>query len=175
MDGQAALDDKGLRRRHPFGAALLALVAALWLTGCAEEGDDDLPAAACSLPPNIEIPEGIPADFPWPDDVSVTQAETTKQFVAIGGFGDRTVEELFDTMRTELDDKSFDIINTDHEGFEAELYFAKGNSLAGIASLREGPCDGYVKVNVVYDPLETAEGRQAVRKTRRLTGGNESP
>lgn len=59
--------------------------------------------------------------------------------------------------------------------FEAELYFAKGNSLAGLASLREGPCDGYVKANVVYDPLETAEGRQAVRKTRRLTGGEEAP
>lgn len=38
--------------------------------------------------------------------------------------------------------------------------------------MREGPCDGYVRVNVAYDPLETKEGRTAVRKTRRLTGGD---
>ena len=63
----------------------------------------------------------------------------------------------------------------DFEGFEAELYFAKGNSLAGIAALREGPCDGYVKVSVVYDPLETAKGREAVRKTRELSGEGASP
>lgn len=73
-------------------------------------------------------------------------------------------------MRVELTGKRFDIINTDYEGFEAELYFAKGDSLAGIASMREGPCDGYVQLNVVYDPLETAAGREAVRKTRRLSG-----
>lgn len=105
----------------------------------------------------------------------MTQAEPTQGFVAISGFGESSVEELFETIRTELTDKGFDIINTDFEGFEAELYFAKGDSLAGIASLREGPCDGYVKVNVVYDPLETAQGRDAVRKTRRLTGEGAGP
>lgn len=127
------------------------------------------------MPPEIEAPKNIPADFPWPDDVIVTQAEQSKQFVSIAGFGDQTVEELFDAMREELGEEGFDIINTDFEGFEAELYFAKGNSLAGIASLREGPCDGYVKTNVVYDPLETAAGREAVRKTRRLSGEGSTP
>lgn len=127
------------------------------------------------MPPEIEIPKGIPADFPWPGDIRVTEAQPSKQFVSIVGFGEQTVEELFDVMQRELDDKEFDIINTDFEGFEAELYFAKGDSLAGIASLREGPCDGYVKVNVVYDPLETAAGREAVRKTRRLSGEGSTP
>lgn len=90
--------------------------------------------------------------------------------MAVVGFSERSVEELFEEMRAELLDEGFDIINTDYEAFEAELFFAKGDSLAGIASLREGPCDGFVKVHVVYDPLETAAGRKAVRKTRRLSG-----
>ena len=127
------------------------------------------------MPPEIEIPKDIPSDFPWPDGVPVTQAELTKKFVTISGFGEQSVEELFEIMQTELGTKKFDIINTDYEGFEAELYFAKGDSLAGIAALREGPCDGYVKVNVVYDPLETAAGREAVRKTRRLSGEGSKP
>ena len=116
------------------------------------------------------MPPDIPADFPWPGEVMVTQAELTKKFVTVTGFGRQSVQELFDTTHAELTDKGFDIINTDFEGFEAELYFAKGDSLAGIASMREGPCDGYVKVSVVYDPLETEAGREAVRKTRRLSG-----
>jgi hypothetical protein len=93
-----------------------------------------------------------------------------KKFVVVEGFSERTVEELFESSQPVLTDNGFDIINTDFEGFEAELYFAKARSLAGIVSLREGPCDGYVKVNVIYDPLETAAGREAVRKTRRLSG-----
>lgn len=154
-----------------LGAAIFAVVVLASFGACSERAADGRrAAAACSLPPEIRVPDGLPTDFPWLDDVSVTQAEQTKRFVTIGGFGERSVEELFESMRIELTDKAFDIINTDYEGFEAELYFAKGDSLAGIAALREGPCDGYVKVNVVYDPLETEEGRAAVRKTRRLSG-----
>ena len=116
------------------------------------------------------MPDDLPNDFPWPDDISLTKAQLNKQFVMLDGFSERTVEELFDSVRPDVIAEGFDIVNTDFEGFEAEIYFAKKNSLAGIASLREGPCDGYVKVNVIYDPLETAAGREAVRKTRKLSG-----
>ena len=100
----------------------------------------------------------------------LTSAQVDKKFIAIEGFSERSVEDLFESVQPELTDKGFDIINTDFEGFEAELYIAKGESLAGIVALREGPCDGYVKVNVLYDPLETEEGRKAIRKTRKLSG-----
>ena len=154
---------------------MLALSA---LTGCADSDSDTsaTPTASCSLPPAIEAPAGLPLDLPWPDNVDLTEARSNKRFVALVGFGEGTVEDFFESARTALEEKEFDIINTDYEGFEAELYFAKGNSLAGITSLREGPCDGHVKVNVVYDPLETAAGREAVRKTRKLSGeGSKSP
>ena len=135
----------------------------------AEAGGDE-PVAACRPPSTIPTPTDIPADFPWPDDVALTKAQLKKQFVMLEGFSKRTVEDLFAGMRPDVIADGFDIINTDYEGFEAEIYFAKENSLAGIASLREGPCDGYVKVNVIYDPLETAAGRKSVRKTRELSG-----
>ena len=116
------------------------------------------------------MPEDLPDDFPWPDDISLTQAQLKKTYVMLEGFSKRSVEELFATVQPEVRAEGFDIINTDYEGFEAEIYFAKENSLAGIASMREGPCDGYVKVNVIYDPLETKAGRKSVRKTRELSG-----
>ena len=151
-------------------AALAAILAAAMLSGCATPDTPASPAASCTLPPEIEVPAGIPADLPWPEGVDLTEARSNKRFVALVGFGEGSVDDFFEKARVALEENSFDIINTDFEGFEAELYFAKGNSLAGITSLREGPCDGHIKVNVVYDPLETAAGREAVRKTRKLSG-----
>ena len=138
--------------------------------GCSAETGDGEPVSACSPPPEIRIPEDLPDDFPWPDDISLTQAQLKKKYVMLEGFSKRSVEELFATVQPQVRAEGFDIINTDYEGFEAEIYFAKEDSLAGIASMREGPCDGYVKVNVIYDPLETKAGRKAIRKTRELSG-----
>lgn len=149
-----------------IGAALLITL----LGACSQATDQGAPVAACALPPRIDMPADLPTDFPWPDDVSLTRAQLKKKFVALEGFSKLSVDELFESSRPALTMNGFDIINTDYEGFEAELYFAKGESLAGILSMREGPCDGYVKVNVIYDPLETAAGREAVEKTRKLSG-----
>jgi hypothetical protein len=102
--------------------------------------------------------------------VELTEVKVKDEFVSTEGYDRRSVEELFDDVRPVLADNGFDVVNSDFEGFEAELYFAKGDDLAGIVALRESACDGYVKVNVLYDPLETAAGRKAVRKTRRLSG-----
>ena len=151
-------------------ACAVALFLALPLSSCAGSDDPTDPVSACEMPQEIEMPSGLPADFPWPGDVVLTRAQLKKKFVALEGFSERSVDELFESSRPALTSNGFDIINSDYEGFEAELYFAKGESLAGILSLREGPCDGYVKVNVIYDPLETDAGREAVKKTRKLSG-----
>lgn len=122
------------------------------------------------MAPAIDAPRDLPRDFPHPEGVSLTEVKVKDAFVSAEGYDRRSVEELFDAARPVLVGNGFDVINTDFEGFEAELYFAKGDELAGIFSMREGPCDGYLKVNVVYDPLETEAGKKAVRKTRRLSG-----
>lgn len=146
------------------------LVVCLFLGACSNERDLVDPVAACTPAPEIATPQDLPEDFPWPGDITLTRADVKKKFIALEGYSERTVEELFESVRPSITSAGFDIINTDYEGFEAELYIAKGAGLAGILSLREGPCDGYVKVNVIYDPLETAAGREAVKKTRELSG-----
>ena len=158
-----------------LGAAFVVCAASFLSVACSGDAEKVRPTAACSLPPEIEFPGGVPDDFPWADEVWVSQVESKKKFVAISGYSEESVEALFDIMRRELGAQGFDIINTDYEGFEAELYFAKGDSLAGIAALRESACDGYVKVNVIYDPLDTEAGREAVRRTRRLSGEGATP
>ena len=157
--------------RPSFISGALAGVVLL-LGGCSGDRGPERaqPVAACSLPPAIDTVPEVPVDFPWPDGITLTRAELKKKFVSLEGFGDQSVEQFFASSRAELGEKGFDVINTDFEGFEAELYFAKKDSLAGIVALREAPCDGYVKVTVLYDPLETEAGRKAVRRTRRLSG-----
>jgi hypothetical protein len=152
------------------GAFVALTLLSSFVSGCSAEARNDGPVASCTPPASIPTPADVPSDFPWPEDVSLTKAQLKKEFVMLEGFSERSVDELFAGMRPDVIAEGFDIINTDYEGFEAEIYFAKENSLAGIASLREGPCDGYVKVNVIYDPLETTEGRKSVRKTRELSG-----
>ncbi len=147
-----------------------ALLVLSLSTACSTDAEGDEPLASCSLPPEIDSRGGLPADFPQPDGVALTEVQVKKKFVSTEGYDRRSVEELFESIPPVLTDNGFDVINTDYEGFEAEVYFAKGTGLAGIVALREGPCDGYVKVNVLYDPLETAAGRKAVKKTRRLSG-----
>jgi len=151
-------------------ALVVSALVLVGMTGCSGSEDLGEPVAACTPPPTISAPSDIPADVPWPDAVALTKAQVKKKFVALEGFSQRSVEGLFEGVRPDITESGFDIINTDYEGFEAELYIAKGTGLAGIVSMREGPCDGYVKVNVIYDPLETAAGREAVRKTRKLSG-----
>lgn len=155
------------------GASLIAMsLVATLCAACSLAPDQGAPVAACALPPKTQMPAGLPTDFPWPGEVTLTRARLKEKFVALEGYSKLSVDELFESSRPALTTNGFDIINTDYEGFEAELYFAKGDSLAGILSMREGPCDGYVEVNVIYDPLETAAGRAAVKKTRKLSGEN---
>lgn len=170
-DRQTALCLTRLTRWGRVSHVLFSLLVLISGAGCSEQAEgDEVATPTCTLPPTIEFPSDIPTDFPWPQEVSVTEARSQKGFVSLEGFTTRSVDELFEGARPELVANGFDVINSDFEGFEAELYFAKGDSLAGIVSMREGPCDGYVKVNVLYDPLETEAGRDAVKKTRKLSG-----
>lgn len=156
--------------RRVSGASIVVALLVASLGACTGDTNDIRPAAACRLPKTLDSPPEFPADLPWPGDVRLTQAKVNKQFVSVEGYSKRSVEHLFTSVRPHLTRNGFDIINTDYEGFEAELFIAKGDGLAGIVSLREALCDGYVKVNVLYDPLETSAGREAVRKTRKLSG-----
>lgn len=164
---------EGLIASPPRRGRLLAAALALSLSlpvACSTSAGEVEPVASCSMAPALASPPDLPADFPQPEGVSLTEVRVKEKFVSTEGYDRRSVEELFEDVRPLLTDRGFDVINTDFEGFEAELYFAKGDGLAGIVAMREGPCDGYVKVNVLYDPLETAAGQKAVRKTRRLSG-----
>ena len=145
------------------------LVGCTLLAACASTPDPGPSAASCKLPRVIDRPASVPSDVPVPDVIELTGSKVRKKFVVVDGHAKTSVKDLFDVSAKAITEGDFEIINTDYEGFEAELYFARGTSIAGIVRLREGPCDGYVSMNLLYDPLDTERGKKAIRKTRDLT------
>lgn len=93
--------------------------------------------------------------------------QRSKGFVTVVGVADMTVEEIYGPAEAELVDSGFTIINRDFEGFEAELFFAKGNDTAGAVRMRIGPCPDQVTLTYLYDPLESKKGRAALEKARK--------
>lgn len=118
----------------------------------------------------MDRPVSLPADVPVPEVIEITNTKVRRKFVIVDGYAETSVKDLFETSGKAITDGDFEIINTDYEGFEAELYFARGTSIAGIVRLREGPCDDFVSMNLLYDPLDTEKGKRAIKKTRDLTG-----
>ena len=102
-----------------------------------------------------------------PEELTVTAVERSKGFVTVIGVADMSVEEIYGPAETALVDSGFAIINRDFEGFEAELFFAKGNDTAGAARIRIGPCPVQVTLTYLYDPLESKAGREALEKARK--------
>jgi hypothetical protein len=115
-----------------------------------------------------------PRDLELPEELVVTAVQRSKGFVTVTGVADSSVEEIYGPSETALVDSGFTIINRDFEGFEAELFFAKGNDTAGAVRIRIGPCPDQVTLTILYDPLESKAGKDALQKARKrwLRGPN---
>jgi hypothetical protein len=52
-------------------------------------------------------------------------------------------------LQRDLIAKGYQILSHDNEGFEAEIYFARGPKIVGTYTLRE-LCEGRIKIALVY-------------------------
>jgi hypothetical protein len=118
----------------------------------------------------MKEPARLPADLPVTEELALTSLKERRGFVSVQGVEKTTVKSALTRFHRAVTNSGFEIINTDYEGFEAEIYFARASASQGIVSLREGPCRGDVSVSVVYDPIDTERGRAALDRTRELTG-----
>lgn len=123
---------------------------------------------SCAEPMVAEKAGSLPDDLPLIDEATLTEVTRRKGFLAVTGVvTDRTVDDLYDPMVSKVRHNGFDVLAQENEGFEAEVYFSRRTDIAGIASLRRGPCPEQVTVSLVYDPLDTDEGRRVTAETRR--------
>lgn len=137
----------------------------LVLGACADEQEGARYSSCIDLDDVTE--QQPPSDLQLPDELKVTNVTRSKGFVTVTGVADANVEEIYGPSETALVDSGFTIINRDFEGFEAELFFAKGDDTAGAVRIRIGPCPDQVTLTILYDPLESKAGKAALDKARK--------
>ena len=154
-------------RTDRVAAMACVLACAVPLAACSS-GDTGSRYAACAEPGAAEKSRILPHDMPLLAEAELTDVTTEKGFVAISGIAtDATVDNLYDSMVRTVRDNGFDVLSQENEGFEAEVYFSRSTDVAGMASLRKGPCPSQVTYSVLYDPLETKKAKRITAKTRR--------
>jgi hypothetical protein len=98
--------------------------------------------------------EGKAAAFELSDLAEPTDVVERDGYLVISARAAGEIPELAIAFQHVVTDAGFDIAGTDDEGFEAEVFFARGNIAAGQVVLSESACPGLVevKISVLDDP-----------------------
>jgi len=146
------------RSRPSAAPTLLVALAALGCAGCG--GGQDLPRGSSPVPVCTPLPsvslvlEGKAAVFELSDLAEPTDVVERDGYLVISARAAGEIPELAIAFQHVVTDAGFDIAGTDDEGFEAEVFFARGNTAAGQVVLSESACPGLVEVriSVLDDP-----------------------
>jgi hypothetical protein len=120
-------------------------VAVVITTACAPDPE---PAEACPAPTEAPDLSALPPDLDLPRWGTVTRVATGPKGVAAEAIATTTIVELYPPLARHVLE-SYDIISSENEGFEAEIFFARGK-ITGAFRLREGPCAGDVTIKLLY-------------------------
>ena len=91
----------------------------------------------------------LPAEIPLSDWGTVTKVAEQKGYVGARAIAETTIVELYPQLSKHIRLNGFETISGENEGFEAEIFFAKGSN-TGTFLLREGPCEGQVTLKLLY-------------------------
>lgn len=98
-----------------------------------------------------------------PDDIGIEKFSTVisqqveKGFLITEARSDLKVVEIDPLLQRDLLANGFEILSHDNEGFEAEIFFARGQEFVGTFTLRD-LCEGQIRVKLVLG-AERYEGR----------------
>lgn len=126
------------------------LALAVVASSCAGDDTHKPEARPCPSPTPIEDRAILPADLMLERFATVTDAEVKKGFLGAEAIATTSVVEVYPPLARQLVDAGYDILSSDNEGFEAEIFFARGKRTTGTYLLREGPCKGQVTIRLLY-------------------------
>jgi hypothetical protein len=92
----------------------------------------------------------IPRDVPITDFGEIVELEVRDGFLHAVAYGDGLIVEIDPEMQRQLGTAGYQIVGHDNEGFEAEIFFARGADTVGTIQMREGPCDDQVTLRLSY-------------------------
>lgn len=128
------------------------LAAVLVLGACGGDGGDADSSApeACPSPSHAAATGAIPTDLDMDSFATITRVQAKPGFVGAEGVTDTSIIELYPPLARSVLDAGYDILSGDNEGFEAEIFFARGRRTTGTYLMREGPCEGQVTLKLIY-------------------------
>lgn len=131
-------------------AAIVTATAACGGGGSAEPAD-------CSPPTPLESGENdrVPADLDLTDFGTLTRLEVDGGFTSYRVEGEGSVQDVYVPVTRQLRDDGWNLVGSENEGVDAEVFFARGTTETGVIMLRELDCAGTVAIEVtVSSPKE---------------------
>ncbi|HWC15140.1 MAG TPA: hypothetical protein VG929_11210 [Actinomycetota bacterium] len=92
----------------------------------------------------------LPRDVPLDDYGDVVALDVDGGFVTARVVTEQPITVVDPPLQRALLDADYEILAHDNEGFEAEIFFARGSETVGTILMREGPCPGQVSLRLRY-------------------------
>jgi len=90
----------------------------------------------------------LPPDITFDDHATIIGQQVEKGFLITEARSELMVVELDPIIQRDLLENGFEILSHDNEGFEAEIFFARGKEFVGTFTLRD-LCEGQIRVRLV--------------------------
>ena len=93
-----------------------------------------------------------PRALPLIDEIELVSMDETSRGHRGVGVSDLSIVELYPPLGREVLDEGYEIISSENEGTDAEIFFARQDGL-GVFRLRRGRCEERVTVvKITYQP-----------------------
>ena len=100
----------------------------------------------------------VPADIPIDDFGTQVEGVINDEYLDAKVISEDLIVEIDPALQRSLIDGGYEVIGHDNEGFEAEIFFRRGEKTVGTIFMKEGPCDGQVTIDLLLTSPEFAEG-----------------
>lgn len=128
----------------------VAALALIVLVACGGGGEGSAGSTPCPSPSTVTGKAAFLKEFPLEEWGVLTGFESKGKSATATLIAPESVIELHPRIARAVIDSKYEIVGADNEGFESEIYFARGGRFSGAFRLREGPCEGQVTVRLVY-------------------------
>ncbi len=91
----------------------------------------------------------LPSEFRLAEFAEITEVTRRPRALTAEAVTTTSIIELYPPLAHSVLEAGFEILASENEGFEAEIFFAS-KQRTGAYRLREGPCEGLVTIRLLY-------------------------